>query len=245
MKYKVLNRDIIKYIAILAMTLSHIAESGMIPFAEGTKVLHELFIGIGNFTAVTMCYFLVEGYEYTKSKKQYGIRLLVFAVFSQIPFYLVFHNKTLNVIFTLFCCFLILVVRERIFNVNMKWVLIFVLVTATVYGDWPLIAPAYTLMFVSNKENIRNMKLSYLASFFMFVLINLINEMTKYTLPAAVLVSFLKGISILLSGVVVMYFYNGKRAEHGQTFSKWFFYFYYPMHLFVIGILAGRNFMLL
>lgn len=243
-KYKILNRDIIKYIAIFAMTLSHIAESGIVPFAEGTKVLHEFFIGIGNFTAVTMCYFLVEGYEFTKSKKQYGIRLLVFAVLSQISFYLVFQNKTLNVIFTLLCCFLILVVRERIFNVNMKWILIFVLVAATIYGDWPLIAPACTLMFVSNKGNIRNMKLSYLAVFLMFTLIDLINEFMKYTLPAAVLVSLLKGISILLSGVVILCFYNGKRAEHGQMFSKWFFYLYYPVHLLVIGLLAGRSFML-
>ena len=241
MKYKVLNRDIIKYIAIFAMTLSHISESGIVPFAEGTKVLHELFIGIGNFTAVTMCYFLAEGYEYTKSKKRYGTRLLVFAVLSQIPFYLVFRNKTLNVIFTLFCCFLILVVRERIFDINMKWILIFVLVIATVYGDWPLFAPACTLMFVSNKGNVRNMKLSYMAAFLMFVLINLINEMSKYTLPAAVSVSLLKGIPILFSGVVVLYLYNGKRAGYGQTFSKWFFYLYYPVHLLVIGILAGRS----
>ena len=243
-KYKILNRDIIKYIAIFAMTLSHIAESGIVPFAEGTKVLHELFIGIGNFAAVTMCYFLVEGYGYTKSRKQYGIRLFVFAVLSQISFYLVFQNKTLNVIFTLLCCFLILVVRERIFNVNLKWILIFVLVTATIYGDWPLIAPACTLMFAESKGNIRNMKLSYLAAFLMFTLIDLINELTKYTLPAAVPVSLLKGIPILLSGMVVMYFYNGKRAEHGRTFSKWFFYLYYPVHLLIIGLLAGRSFML-
>lgn len=241
MKYKILNRDIIKYIAIFAMTLSHVAESGMVPFAEGTRVLHELFIGIGNFTAVTMCYFLVEGYEYTKSKKWYGIRLLVFAAISQGPFYLLFHNKTQNVIFTLFCCFLILIVRERIFDVNLKWILVFILVTVTVFGDWPLITPVCTLMFVGSKENIRNMKLSYLAAFFMFFLIDLINEMSKYSLLVTVPVSFLKGIPILLSGVVVLYLYNGKRAHHGQTFSKWFFYLYYPVHLLVIGLLAGRS----
>lgn len=240
-KYKIFNRDIIKYIAIFAMTLSHISESGLVPFAEGTKALHELFIGIGNFTAVTMCYFLVEGYEHTGSKKQYGIRLFVFAVLSQGPFYLVFHNKILNVIVTLSCCFLILVVRERIMDVNLKWILIFLLVTATIYGDWPLFAPACTLMFVSGKGNIRNMKLSYLAAFFMFILINLINEMSKYTLPESVLVSFLKGIPILLSGAVVLYLYSGKKARYGQTFSKWFFYLYYPVHLLIIGLLAGRS----
>lgn len=234
-----LNRDIIKYFAIFAMTLNHIAAAGIVPFSEGKEVLHELFMGIGNFTAVTMCYFLVEGYEYTKSKKQYGIRLAAFAILSQIPFSLAFSQKTLNVLFTLFCCFLILVVRERVFDINVKWILIFILVTATVFCDWPLFAPACTLMFVSSKDDIRHMKLSYLAALLIFFAIEIINAVTRYTLPLAVLVSILKGIPILFSGMVILCFYNGKRSGCGQIFSKWFFYFYYPIHLLVIGILVN------
>ena len=236
-KWKIVNRDVIKYIAIVAMTLNHIAAAGIVSFSDGKEILHELFLGIGNFTAVTMCYFLVEGYEYTKSKKQYGIRLAAFAILSQVPFSLAFGQKTLNVLFTLLCCFLILVVREGVFNINIKWILIFILVTITVFCDWPLFAPACTLMFVSNKDDIRNMKLSYLAAFLLFFTIEIINAVTRYTLPAAVLVSFLKGIPIFLSGIVILYFYNGKRSECGQTFSKWFFYFYYPVHLLIIGLL--------
>ena len=79
---QILNRDAIKYIAMFAMVLNHIAHMFLM---KGTP-LYEVFEDIGFFTAPVMCYFLVEGYEYTSSKFRYGLRLFVFAVISQIPF---------------------------------------------------------------------------------------------------------------------------------------------------------------
>ena len=105
-----LNRDIIKYLAILAMLLNHIANLFLTP---GT-LLCEVFLDIGYFTAITMCYFLVEGYHYTRSKRKYGQRLLLFSILSQIPFMLAFHTPAGNMLLTLFLCFLILVCMERL-----------------------------------------------------------------------------------------------------------------------------------
>ena len=65
--YQILNRDIIKYIAMFTMLLNHIAT---IFLSSGTW-LCESFLAIGYFTAITMTYFLVEGYHYTHSKKIY------------------------------------------------------------------------------------------------------------------------------------------------------------------------------
>ena len=66
-----MNRDVIKYIAIITMTLNHISNI----FLDPDTRLGEALLDIGYFTAVTMCYFLVEGYHYTHSKKKYGQRL--------------------------------------------------------------------------------------------------------------------------------------------------------------------------
>lgn len=108
---RILNRDVIKYIAMFTMLLNHIAH---VFLTVGTS-FRELLEDIGYFTAPVMCYFMVEGYAYTRSKVRYGLRLLLFAIFSQIPFQLVFgRNYGLNMIYTLFCCFLILVVMERV-----------------------------------------------------------------------------------------------------------------------------------
>ena len=65
MNLKCINRDVIKYIAMFTMLLNHISHV-LLP---GGTVMKEVFEDVGYFTAVTMCFFLVEGYQYTKSKK--------------------------------------------------------------------------------------------------------------------------------------------------------------------------------
>ena len=146
-KYKVLNRDVIKYIAMLTMFLNHVANVFLVP---GT-FWYEVLVDIGYFTAITMCYFLVEGYRYTHSKKKYGIRLLVFAILSEYPFLLAFreHGVGMNMIFTLFICFLILVVREKVKNTGLQNVLVILLVLVTIISDWAILAAVFTIMFKS------------------------------------------------------------------------------------------------
>ena len=84
-----LNRDEIKLIAMGTMLLNHIATV----FMEPGTFLYELFVDIGYFTAITMCYFLVEGWRYTHSRKRYALRLLLFALLSQIPFSLPWQRE--------------------------------------------------------------------------------------------------------------------------------------------------------
>ncbi len=103
-----------------------------------------------------MCYFLVEGFQYTHSKKNYAIRLAIFALVSEIPYCLAFTNNGL-------------------------------------------------LEF-------RELK------------INLI-----YALGSM--------MGIALAGIVIVIFYNGRRIEKGSVFSKWFFYWFYPVHLLLLGII--------
>ena len=97
-----LNRDAIKMIAMGTMLLNHVATV----FMEPGTFLFELFVDIGYFTAITMCYFLVEGWHYTRSRTRYALRLFLFALLSQIPFSYAFSEdgslwySNLNMMFT-------------------------------------------------------------------------------------------------------------------------------------------------
>lgn len=230
---RILNRDVIKYIAMFTMLLNHIAHM----FLTGGTPLHEILEDIGFFTAPVMCFFMVEGYAYTRSKVRYGLRLFLFAVLSQIPFSLAFGQRGLNMMYTLFCCFLILVVMEKVSSPVLQAGCVLFLMLATVNGDWPIVAPLLTFLLCRNAGDRRKQAVSFGVVYLLFAVLNTQNYMfgeqgdwTVYAVTHAAL----SGIGILVAAVVVLVFYNGERAQKGRNFSKWFFYIFYPAHLLVL-----------
>ena len=85
---KIWNRDVIKYFAMLTMLLNHISTI----FMKSGSFLAELFLNLGYFTAITMCYFLVEGFQYTHPKRtmQSGWQYLLWYP----KFHIVWHLQT-------------------------------------------------------------------------------------------------------------------------------------------------------
>lgn len=274
-----MNRDQIKYVAMFTMLLNHIANV----FLEPGTFLFEVMVDVGYFTAITMCYFLVEGYGYTRSKEKYGKRLLLFALISEIPFCLAFTEEgtisfvSMNMLFTLFLCFLILYAMEKIPSGTRQTLCIWGLIFSSAYSDWALLAPIFTYWFAScglrdaqgkmlpagsrnadQKSHLAGSQnadqKSHLAdsqdpdrkkflwkvfgkAMLFFGLLNFVENMGQTTPARAVIQSLGSTAGILLSALCIIYLYNGKRSEKHRTFSKWFFYIFYPAHLLVLGIL--------
>ncbi len=233
---KILNRDLIKYIAMFTMLLNHIAHV----FLTSGTVLCEVFEDIGYFTAPVMCFFLVEGYEHTRSKPKYGMRLFIFAVISQIPYALAFRFGNLNMIFTLLCCFLILTAMEKIENTLFRIIVCMILMLATAVSDWGIIAPLCTILVYNGKGNPRKTAFGYGIVYIMFAFFNVQNDMYStqgdWTVYTAVHALF-SGVGIIAAAVTLLVFYNGKRMERGKNFSKWFFYLFYPGHLLILYLI--------
>lgn len=258
-----MNRDQIKYIAMFTMLLNHVANI----FLEPGTLLFEVMVDIGYFTAITMCYFLVEGYRYTHSKEKYGKRLLWFAMISEIPFCLAFTEEgiisfvSMNMIFTLFLCFLILYVREK-FPVGTRQTLgIWGLVLVSAYSDWAILVPIFTWWFAEcrdgmmpsgaiegkisdsmpEKEQRKKLWRVFGKAMLLFGLLSFV-ENIQTDAPFISLIRALGAVlGIYLSGICIIYLYNGRRAEKGRNFSKWFFYVFYPAHLLVLGILRVKR----
>ncbi|HJA06706.1 MAG TPA: conjugal transfer protein TraX [Candidatus Mediterraneibacter pullicola] len=245
-RYKIFNRDVIKYISMFTMLLNHIAQG----FLTNGTMVYKLMQSIGYFTAPVMIYFLVEGYYYTHSRKKYFLRLFLFAVLSEFPFCLLFGLANygrlafygMNMLFTLCLCFLLICAMENWSSNILKAGVIIAVFFVSRYFDWPYYAPLFTLLFLLARKSGRKPMLA--ASFAVpAVLFGVYYNIVPYILyvgvvpPIAVLYCVMDIAAIALAGVCIMCFYNGKRIERGRTFSKWFFYLFYPVHLTVLSLL--------
>ncbi len=240
---KILNRDVIKYAAMVTMLLNHIANV----FLDAGTVLCTVLLDVGYFTAPVMCYFLVEGWHYTHSRRQYAKRLALFALLSEVPFCLAFsqvYNGVegisfcgFNMIFTLLLCFGVLCVREQAAKPGKRTLLLAGLVLLSVFSDWAVIAPLMTLWFARAWNDPERLKNAFALSAFLFALLNFQPGISGMGIGGDLFLALCSAAGIAAAGFVLLRLYNGKRMERGRTFSKWFFYVFYPAHLLVLGLI--------
>ncbi|MEE1351075.1 MAG: TraX family protein, partial [Clostridia bacterium] len=124
-----LSKSALQTIAIIAMVIDHLAQ-----FTTNIYLYYIMKL-IGRITIVIMCYFVAEGYYKTSNIGRYLLRLGIFAVISQIPYYLMirhgnFPNGILplgysilmnrNVIFTLFVGLALLAIIKSDYTIALK-----------------------------------------------------------------------------------------------------------------------------
>ncbi len=229
-----MNREQIKLIAVGAMTVNHTAfaflMSGTVPYIVMTD--------IGYLTAITMCYFLVEGYYYTRSKTAYMRRLGVSAVLSQAPYMLAVGLCQLNMLFTLFLCFLVLLVMDKVRYKLLKIPLVVILFCCSGFCDWAFKAVLFTVFFNLAHQRKESLIIPFSAAFMVQFCLSLYAYQAAFPAGQALLLSFFSSVGIIVSGYLIIRQYNGKRSEKHKTFWKWLFYLYYPLHLLLLYLLS-------
>jgi len=198
----------IKYIAIISMLLDHIND---------IVYDHKYFIltFIGRLAFPLFAYLLVKNYLfYTHNKLNYLFRILVFA-FISIPFYYYGFGVIipLNILFTIFFCmfFIYLYEQEKYYYLFFVFMMLF-------YCDYSVYS---LLMFVSfylflTQRTFQNI-------IFLFISIILINPIYFFYTPVLVL-------------MLVMFDYYYK-FDFKSVFNKYTFYLFYPLHIFLLGLL--------
>lgn len=236
---RILSRDAIKYIAVFTMLLNHVA----LIFLTPGSITYGIFVSIGYFAAITMIYFLVEGYRYTHSKKAYFKRLLAFGIVSQIPYSVAFAQEkiidftTFNMLLTLCLCFCLMCGMENIEGTAAKAAFALLLIFISTMFDWPLMAPVFTLLFVWADHSHKKIKVAFAGAIFIFMVFN-IWEGTHWLSAERNLFYAILGMGGMgMSELCIVHLYNGKRMEKAKNFSKWFFYIFYPAHLLILGMI--------
>ena len=196
--------------------------------------------GIGRMAFPIYCFLLVEGFTYTHSKAKYALRLLIFALISEIPFDMALfksfcdwnHN---NVFFTLFIGLLTIWATDFVMehmadgtNEKIPPILLRILRTILLIGIF-LIG-----CIVASKV----LRCDYGASGIcaIYVLYMLRDQRLVGFATAVVLLGIMSGTLELLAMLMLipMYFYNGTRGRQ----HKYFFYAFYPAHLLILAIIC-------
>lgn len=222
-----LNGAILKWIAILSMAIDHFAAGFLSDYNQASAMdLDEAYTIsrlIGRLAFPIFAFLIIQGYQHTSNRRQYMMKLLLFALVSEIPFDLAFYNQFFawthqNIFFTLaigVMGFTLYEAYEKEEKVPLQ-ILAFVLsglVAALLNVDYGF----YGIILIFGLGILRDNKTSQVI-FGMFI---------GLAQSLATSLAFLP-----------IWFYNGKRGRQ----NKWFFYIFYPAHLLIIYLL--RNLML-
>lgn len=233
---KKLNSNYLKIIAIIAMTIDHIADL-LYPGMPNIFISNVMHI-IGRLTAPIMFFFICEGYHYTKNVKNYISRLFIFALISHFAYCFAFginfipfstgdiFNQT-SIMWTLAWAVVALHILHGKNNLKewQKWLLIILINLITFSSDFSSIAVMAILFMYDRRGNLKSQMTSMMA------------WLTLYALISYLFVSKTYGL-IAMTAILVyplLKNYNGKRGK--AKWLKWFFYLYYPLHLIIIGAL--------
>lgn len=242
---KILDSNMIKLIAIIAMTIDHII--WMLYPGYPQEVIPLVLHILGRITCPIMCYFIAEGYHYTKDINKYTKRLFVFALISHfaymfasmefvdwksfIPFYYGSILNQTSVMWSLAWGLVMLrVAHSSKFKSNaVKTLLIILICFISFPSDWSCVASLCILVFGTNRGKLKTQMLWMVFYVAIYA--------TVYFFAIDKIYGVLQMAVILSIPIIMMY--NGQRGNNRKinNVMKWLFYIYYPLHLFIIGLI--------
>ena len=241
---KGLTSNILKLIAIISMTIDHVAWAVFPDFSVNPIAI--IMHIIGRIACPIFCFCMVQGYIHTRNFKKYFTRILVFALISHIPYVLTSFNykgilslipgyygifNQTSVLWGLACGLLLIKVSDCLFKDIYKVLLSVLICIISFPADWSCVAPLMILFMWEYKDDFKKQMLSMVLMVIPYVIVYLFAINTVY--------------AILQFGVIfaipLLYAYNGTRGNsiRFNKFMKWFFYIYYPLHLLIIFIFTA------
>lgn len=249
-----LSGNALKMIAIITMLIDHVTavtvENHILPdivksYIGATDTIYTqkdymfwinvdtIGRGIGRLAFPIFVFLLVEGFYHTSSVLKYAFRLLIFALISEIPFDMAiygtyFNFEYQNVYFTLFLSLLMMwgfdYVSENVQNKALK-IFLMTLIFLTASFVSICIKCDYNIMGIAIAASIYLLRQK---PRFMWIGVTF----------AMLLTMGIVGSSVLeLAGVLSFILIARYNGERGSFNLKYLFYAFYPLHLFVLGIL--------
>lgn len=233
------------YITFSRLVINPMLQAGLMTFEQAEILLgiYNFFRSIGRIAFPLFCFAFAEGYAHTHSKGRYLLRLALFALISEVPFDITFqfgggpegwseeiarhwpmYWRHQNVFFTFLLAFSGLWLMEKAASL-VKWkplafllqcgvaFVVCYLAEFKVRGDYD----GFGVFFIFVAYFLRKNRIVQTAG---LILATLLFNPGCEPIPFAI-------------ALVLMLLYNGQR---GQRNLKYFFYWFYPVHIALLGL---------
>ncbi len=237
-RYKVLNSNAIKIIAMIFMLADHM---------WATIIPGNLWLtNVGRLAFPLFAFLIVEGFEHTSNFKKYAQRLFVFGLISEIPFDLMssgvkffpFHQ---NVMFTLLLGLLCINEIDKFKkNKNVKVgvkallkILVYLFIGLVGFVDYGITG----ILTIIALYVFRNFKFAWLGQLISMILLHIVFFKDQsiilnifgyeYFMP-------LQAFSVL--ALPIMWMYNGEKGKKSKVL-QYGFYAFYPVHMLALYLI--------
>ena len=254
----------LKWIAIITMLIDHIGAAILEPsipwdspdvFDNSIFVWDSLIRGVGRIAFPIFIFLIVEGFFYTRSRKKYFIRMLMFSLVSEIPFDLAFQSgafpkggltldnpaffnmESQNVFFTLTLGFLAMWLTETVEGFLNNKIATEVKSKSNIFLYRFLLILSIFVIVMGCALAAEYLETDYSSYGVLAIFACYLAKKKSGNYPlmmlAPVVVLILMSTSEIpaLIDVGLVLLYHGTK---GKNINKWFFYAFYPVHLLVL-----------
>lgn len=251
-----LSGNMIKIFAIFAMLFDHFCKIVLLwidhnvwsarydrgeisweRFQELDNFLRFDLFSVGTIAFPLFCFLIAEGFYYTRNKERYCLLMGAFALISEIPFDIgFFYNLSIlegtyplywdyqNVFFTLFLGSITLLCMEKLtIEQKRKKLVVTACLIMAIAAVAELIKSDYGsqgVLFIVGFYVLRKHRIYQVICLFVIFTLTTGNEPT---------------IFFDASSLIIL-FYNGQR---GKVWNKYFFYWFYPVHILVLTFIRS------
>lgn len=211
-KERALSGSALKLVAMAAMVIDHVA---LIFFCNNPEhsTTYELMRTIGRISYPVFAFLVVEGYLHTHDFGRSAKRLLYFAIVSEIPWQLINHDGSHNVLFTLLAGLFVLYMIEHWHTTNIN-ISLFAIITGVL------------LIYIHTDYDWKGLLL--ILIFYLF------KKDPLFQTVFGILVMSFYGFTGALLAFMVINAYNGHRGFIQGDLGKHLVYLFYPCHLLLL-----------
>ena len=220
--FPLLSGSALKIIAVLSMVTDHCAYY----LLDEGSVAYEVMRCFGRIAFPVFAFLVAEGFAHTRNRMRYFLSLLLFAVISEVPWYLLNDaDGTHNVMFTLALGVAVLAAFERLREHR-------------VLCCCSLLLTAWLAAWLGTDYEWRGVLM--IVVFYLFSTIRSMNtpiilrRMMQLLFAFPLMMHY--GVIGALLACAVIFLYDGTRGFIHGNVAKYGFYAFYPVHLFLIGL---------